>query len=180
MNSELEQHLLKFDGRAVTLLSETQTACRGVPGYLGDLAVLSFDPRANVSVAATWIIKAELDNGAKLPPDAMEYIVASLGKIRSWQAVLHLCQSVERLNLTSEQAERFIAWAKFYENHSRPFVRAWSLHARAILGQAFSEYAQEVGLALQTADVDKAASVRARARQLRKALGRPYDQPDDL
>lgn len=171
MSDELEQHLLKFDGKAVSLLSETRIACNSLPGYLDDLIALSFDPRANVADGATWILKVELDDGTRLPPDAIQCIVASLGKIRSWQAALHLCQSVEKLSLTSAQAERFVVWARTYANHTRPFVRAWSLHARVVLGHKFPALEHEASMALQAAEVDQAASVRARARQLRKNLG---------
>lgn len=171
MRDALEQHLLKFDGRAVSLLSETRIACSSLPGYLDDLAALCFDPRKYVSDGATWIIKAELDDGVKLPPDATECIVASLGRIQSWQAALHLCQSVEKLSLSPAQAKRFVDWAKTYANHSRPFVRAWSLHARVVLRHKVPEFGQEVRRDLQAAEVDKAASVRARVRQLRKTFG---------
>ncbi len=171
MNDALEQRLLDFDGNAVTLLSEARTACRRSAGYFGDLAVLSCDPRANVANGATWIIKAELDDGGTLPPDVTDRIVASLGKIQSWQAALHLLQSVEGLGLTSAQAEHFLAWAKPYANHARPFLRAWSLHARVMLGHEFAEFGHEVNVAVETAEADHAASVRARARRLRTTLG---------
>jgi len=170
MINELERQLLNFDGSAVSFLSEARTACKNSPSYLDDLVVLCFDPRPAVSDGATWILKAELNDCMNLPPELTERIIHSLCSIQSWQAALHLCQLVEKLNLTSAQADCFIEWAQTYASHSRPFLRAWSLHARVILGNRFPEYSHEAELALQAAEGDGAASVSARARQLRKLL----------
>lgn len=171
MKNALEQRLVTYDGKAVSILSEAQAASRNTPNYLYDLVRLCFDPRTTMSDGATWILKAELEAGMDLPSDRVAQIVQSLDHIQSWQAALHIFQSIEYIDVTHEQAVRILDWAKQYAPHARPFLRAWSLHARAVLGQAFPDLKHEVGIALEAAGDDPAASVRARARQLRKGLG---------
>ncbi|MBA4613418.1 hypothetical protein H1W37_17290 [Stappia taiwanensis] len=168
---DLEDGLRKFDGTAISSLSEIRAACRGRAGYLNELAAFCADARASVSAGATWLLKAELAEGVELAPEVTAQIVGALDRVVGWQAALHLCQSVEMLELTSAQAGRFLEWARGYADHARPFLRAWSLHARAILGHRFPEFEDEAAIALRTAEADAAASVRARARNLRKLLG---------
>lgn len=168
--SELERRLLEFDGKAISVLSEARAARRTDANFLDELATFSFDARSAISDGATWILKAELESGTKLPPKVLARIVGSLDKIRSWQAALHLCQSVEMFELSPKQAKPFLKWARTYANHARPFLRAWSCHARVMIGHKFPDMRNEVALALQSAEADDAASVQARARQLRKSL----------
>ncbi len=166
--SRLEQRLLEYDGIAVSIPSEARITCREEAGFQKELLNLCFDERTAVADGATWILKAELEDGWELPADLTEYLVASLEKLHSWQAILHLCQIVEFLHLTPAQATLFMKWARGYADYNRPFVRAWALHARVVLGRSFEEHRDEAEQALANAEKDPAASVRARARNLRK------------
>ncbi len=166
----LEEHLQDYDGKAVTLLSQAQVACRDAPGYLDDLIGLCADTRALISDGATWILKAELEAGQELTEPQRARLVAALGQIDSWQAALHLLQSVEMLELLEEEAAAFLSWADGHAAHARPFLRAWSLHARVVLGLRFPDLDIDPEAALSAADADQAGSVRARARQLRRRL----------
>lgn len=168
--SRLEHRLLEFDGVAVSILSEARMACREEERFHEELLKLCFDDRMAAADGATWILKAELEDGWELPADLTDFLVVSLEKLQSWQAILHICQVVEYLNLTSVQAALFTKWARGQAGHLRPFVRAWALHARVILGCSFEQHRAEAEQALVSAEKDKAASVRARARNLRKTF----------
>ena len=87
-----------------------------------------------------------------------------------WQSMLHICQSIEWIPLTHEQANRFFQWSQSLTNHSRPFLRAWSLQVLIIIGSKYDTFQEEAIRALKNAHDDKAASVRARARKLQKLL----------
>ncbi len=169
----LEQHLLEFDGKAISCLSEAQVACGDAADYLDDLIRLCADPRPLVSAGATWILKAELETGKTLPDAHRDSLVQALPGITAWQATLHLMQVVDRLILTAEQGEVLAGWARQYADHKRPFLRAWSLHARVTLAHRFPRPDNDLQALLSEADQDQVASVRARARQLRKALQLP-------
>ncbi len=167
MTSQLEAGLQEFDGKAVSVLSELRGACGATPDYLDDVIALSADDRPLIARGATWMLKAELEEGAELSPEQTGHLVKMLGSIIEWQAVLHLCQSIEGLKLNEAQAVTFASWAAGYADHQRPFLRAWSLHARTVLGRRFEALWPEADLALTRAETDPAASVRARVRQLR-------------
>lgn len=168
MTSELELRLEDFDGVAVSVLSEARAACRDAPDFISDLIRLCLDPRPNISVGATWILKAEADDGTDFPSAEIQPIIEGVDRIEHWQAKLHLCQSVERFDVTEDQAARLFRWAETLKNHSRPFVRAWSLHARVVLGARYDRLKKASLSALYAAENDEAASVRARARNLAK------------
>jgi len=167
-DDDLRTRLLEFDGVAVSILSEAQAVWRDREGFLDALVDLSFDPSGHLSDGATWILKAELEDGTELTPDRTEKLVSSLDSLTSWQSVLHICQMIERVSLSEPQAGRVIRWAQTHTGHKRPFVRAWSLHAIVVLGRAFPNYRQDAEAALAKGEADKAASVRARARRLRQ------------
>ncbi len=168
--NRLENELKKFDGVAVSLLSEARIKCRDTPDYFDELIRLSFDPRETISAGATWIIKAELEEGGTLKLNQIEKIVALLNNEMPWQSMLHICQSIEWIPLTQEQANRFFQWSQSLTNHSRPFLRVWSLHVLVIIGSKYKTFQEEAIKALKNAHDDKAASVRARARKLQKLL----------
>ena len=164
----LRSSLLEFDGVAVSILSEARARCREDDGFLDDLIVLVADPSTTVADGATWILKAELEEDAVLPPDLTEALVSALQGLTTWQSLLHVFQIVEQLDLSEAQAGRVIRRAKTFAGHKRPFLRAWSLHAVVVLGRQFHKYRQDAEAALKQAEADKAASVRARARRLRR------------
>lgn len=166
MPSGLDLHIQDFDGKNITVLAEARVACGSAPGYLEELVALCADPRASVADGATWILKAELEDGLALPQEMTARLVASLDGVQSWQARLHLCQSVEALDLSADQAETVIRWAQALSNHDRPFLRAWSLHVIVTLARRFDSHRAEAEAALAAAEADPAASVRARARRL--------------
>lgn len=168
--NNLETELKKFDGVAVSLLSEARVKCADNSDYFDELVRLSFDPKETISAGATWIIKAELEEGGSLTVGQIEKIVVSLNNEMPWQSMLHICQSIEWIPLTQEQANRFFQWSQSLTNHSRPFLRAWSLHVLVFVGSKYETFQEEVTSALKIAHEDKAASVRARARKLQKLL----------
>ncbi|MFL4470937.1 hypothetical protein ACERZ8_14000 [Tateyamaria armeniaca] len=171
MQSQLEQHIEAYDGKAVTLLSQAMQACRGHPGCLDDVVGLCFDARPLISEGATWILKAEVENGTTVPPHLVARIAGDLDRLSSWQAHLHLCQSFDHLACNAEQTAEFFAWADKLRTHARPFLRAWSLHVLVKISLEFEGFRQAAERALIAGENDQAASVRARARKLRDLVG---------
>ena len=94
----LENELKKFDGVAVSLLSEARIKCRDTPDYFDELIRLSFDPRETISAGATWIIKAELEEGGTLKLNQIEKIVALLNNEMPWQSMLHIVSRQTKLD----------------------------------------------------------------------------------
>ena len=172
MSLELEDRLLDFDGNAVSILSEARSSCHDIPGYFNELFRLCIDRRPNVSIGATWILKTEADEGAGFDTELTDQLLEALDEISSWQAKLHILQSVEAFEFNANNARQFFDWATLLTDHSRPFLRAWSLHALVMVGLKFQEFRHESRRALAVAEEDSAASVRARARRLRQIITR--------
>ena len=156
-----------YDGVATSILTETQKLCNDGPDFLEKIISLIAYPSEKISEGATWILKAEIENGAALPPDYVDLICDKLDHIQSWQAILHILQLSDKLTLTSNQAQMISCWAEKFLDHQRPFLRAWSLNALIKAMMASTANAEIIESILSRAEEDEAASVRARARKLR-------------
>lgn len=165
--SELLQALRAFDGKATTLLTEAHARLGGNPGFLAELAELIGSQEGSVSDGATWLIKTCAESGRLPGPSETGIIVSRLDDVSSWQTVLHLCQTAAHLPFTPEQARRFADWVAQFLGHDRPFLRAWSMAALQHAATHAPDLAPQARAALDRAENDRAASVRARARKIR-------------
>lgn len=168
--SDLLSRLETYDGRAVSILSEAQMANRNAPGFPGELVRLCREPHGHIADGASWILKAELETGTRLSDRDTRDLLAGLGAAPSWQTQLHLCQSVEHLDLSPAQARCVFDWARGLQRHQRPFLRAWGLNACVMMGLRFAELHEAALTALCDGETDTAASVKARARALRQRV----------
>ncbi|MDF1778390.1 MAG: hypothetical protein P1V13_20365 [Rhizobiaceae bacterium] len=165
----LERRLQDYDGVAVSILSEARIACRTAAGFQDDLIRLCCDQRPVIADGATWILKAELEAGVQLSAPLIDRLIASLDDVQSWPARLHLCQCIRHFHLSPGQAFALRLWLGPLLNHQRPFLRAWALDGLCHLPNAGQE--PEILQHLDAMETDPAASVRARARALRKMFG---------
>lgn len=169
MTTPLDTFLQVFDGADTSYLSDLRAALGQEPWFVENLVGLCGSPNETIANGATWILKAELEGGAVVSPQDTARLVAVLPKLAGWQAMLHFCQFAERLPLRDAQALHVIEWAQGLAEHDRPFLRAWALHAIITLGHSHNAPGDTLADALAKAERDPAASVRARARNLRKA-----------
>ena len=158
--------LAQFDGRATTLLGEAESAFHEQPGYRSALVQLAADAEGTVSSAATWLLKSWLEKGGAITARQTAELCSQLPGVTSWQAQLHLCQSIRFLDVTKGDADAVHRWLMPLLAHDRPFVRAWSLDALASLARQHSHLHAALAKALEHAGQDEAASVRARTRNI--------------
>ena len=166
--STLEDAFKAFDGKTTSTLSEIRAAFAGRPAVLSDLVRLAGHEEPQVSNGATWLIKDLLDDGARLSPSQTEALVGHLDAVSSWQAQLHLCQSARHLETPLHLTGIYADWLTSLLTSDRPFLRAWSMDALQHLSLRNAELAGRAAAALDAAERDPAASVRARARGWRK------------
>ncbi len=164
---DLLRALREFDGKTTSVLLDIRARFGAGDGFLADLATLIACPDGAVSDGATWLIKNSAENGVVPGGSARAAIIARLDGVTRWQAALHLCQTVEFLDLTSDEARRFATWAAEFLDHERPFLRAWSMAAFQHAAQRAPDLADPAEAALRRAEGDASASVRARARKMR-------------
>ncbi|WDI30661.1 hypothetical protein PUV54_11915 [Hyphococcus flavus] len=171
LQHELTTALEAFDGKAVTLLSETAAVHSARRGYINALMLLARHQNENVSSGATWLVKDHLDNGGRLTKAQTEKFAVVCSLANGWQAALHLCQSIAMLSFTLDDAEKTAAFVKPLLTHKRPFLRAWSLDALCALADQHNKFNAQAEKALNAASQDPSASVKARARNIAKMRG---------
>ena len=165
----LEQALARYDGKATDTLAEICTAFGDRRTFLSELVFLATHQEATVADGATWLIKVQLDDGARLTSAETEALLGHLSAITSWQAQLHICQSVRHFDVPAHLANNCADWFDALLTSDRPFLRAWSMDALQQLAQQNTELAERAAAALRDAEQDPAASVRARARKWKRA-----------
>lgn len=167
LTEQLRQRLADYDGRATTLLGEAEAALGKEPGYCDALIALAGGSDDTVAAGATWLIKNALEAGRTLDPGQTAGLIGHLPHMKAWPAQLHLCQSVRHLTISEGDAIVLADGLIPLLDHARPFVRAWALDALAQVARAHAEFGDRFVGALAKAERDEAASVRARARNLR-------------
>ena len=163
----LEAALKSYDGKATGILSEIRASFGGRPAFLAELVRLAAHDDAPVSDGATWLIKNLLEDGVRLTRSQTEDLVGRLKAMSSWQAQLHICQSVRYLEASAPLADACADWLTPLLQSDRPFLRAWSMDALHHLAVRSANLAGRAEAALDAAEQDPAASVRARARRWR-------------
>lgn len=167
----LEEVLGRCDGKATDVLAEIRATFGSQKTFLSELVPLAAHKDAIVSDGATWLIKAVLDDGGRLTDSETEALLGRLDAITSWQAQLHICQSVRHLAVPKHLASTCADWFEALRKSNRPFLRAWSMDALQELASQDVEFAGRAAAALQAAEQDPAASVRARARKWKGRTG---------
>ncbi len=169
--AQLQLRLAEFDGQSVTILSEIEAECSSQADYLDALIALVDHAAANIGAGATWLIKSALEAGQQLSEPQRKEFFRRAPSTNGWAAQLHICQSIQFLHVPADHAPALLAWLSSLQESPRPFVRAWSIDALDHLASQHPDYALEAKAALDAAEADPAASVRARARQIRKRRG---------
>lgn len=167
----LRERLAAYDGRSPTIPSEAAAQCRSAPGFLATVVQLVADEDQMVSEAATWILKNELEAGARLDRAMTDGLIAGLDRLEAWQAKLHICQGVSHLNVPKTARETLRSWLTPLLDAERPFLRAWALDALCHLPGT------RVDALLRRMAEDKSASVRARVRILQRAQPKAQVRP---
>ena len=166
----LREKLSEFDGKATTFLGEAEAAFSARQGYMDALIALLSDRQGHLASGASWLLKSQAERGGDLTPNQVNALVQRLPQIEDWSTQLHICQAIGllgRLDEVSGDAVGDLAeWLTALLDHDRAFLRAWSLDALGALAKLHAEHATVFNVALDTAQGDDAASVRARARHL--------------
>jgi len=171
MVARLRERLAAYDGRSPTIPSEAAAQCRNAPGFLATVVQLVADDDRMVSEAATWILKAELEAGARLDRAMTDSLIDQLDMMEAWQAKLHICQAVGHLDVPETARETLRSWLTPLLDAERPFLRAWALDALCHLPGTRAD------ALLRRMAEDRSASVRARVRNLRRAQPKAQVRP---
>jgi hypothetical protein len=164
----IDEAVATFDGAHVAPLGAVAADMPATPSILDHLIDLCFASGENAQIAASWLLKNYLEQGAKLAKGQNVRIADGLPQVGPWQARLHFAQSFRWIDCgDSRSAETAQILSQWFQSEHK-FLRAWACDAIWRLGQRYDPLRQ---LAIDTAlaaEADPAASVRARARNLLK------------
>lgn len=164
----LHAWLNEYDGRSVSLLSEAEALFGGRADYVDTLIELAGDIQDHIAGGATWLLKHHVESGGTLTSEQTAALLANVREARGWETLLHVCQSVRYLDVEAGLAADLVRWIEPLLSEQRPFVRAWALDALCAVAERCPVYKQQALAALEVAEKDPGASVRARARRLKK------------
>ncbi|MEM9065741.1 MAG: hypothetical protein AAGB51_09665 [Planctomycetota bacterium] len=153
------------DAQSLARLYDTEQPALGVIVEL--LREGAADP-----ISVSWMLKHALERGQQISTTESTLLISSLRDDWAWEAQLHICQCVRYIDTVPGVARSLASWIKKRLGHERPFVRAWALDALCALAEINPRYRRSAEQALSDAKTDSAASVRARARNLRKSRSR--------
>ncbi|MDJ0638334.1 MAG: hypothetical protein QNJ20_05835 [Paracoccaceae bacterium] len=157
--------VLAFDGKHVDELRfAAERVLEADGGALVELCS-SDDPLHRV--AATWIVKAVLEDGRGQTLDLGKYF-SCLKDETEWGALLHLLQSVQ---LAPKAASNHWDAVRRLLDHKKTLVAVWALDALVRIAVETGEGLEEAHRRVEAALAHEKASMRARARHLAPLLG---------
>jgi hypothetical protein len=168
IRDELEQ----FDGKHTDVLKGILSRHRPTNSLVKSLVTLVADKEPKIQTAATWLLKRLAENHVHFKPEHLMALFGSLSDLTHWISKLHVCQMLQYVAIPKD-SDRTVAW--FLDRNlwdENRFLRAWSYSGLYELARQHKKYIPYVLEELERAEADQAASVKARIRNIRKAMNK--------
>ena len=136
------------------------------------LVALVGDDDETVQTRATWMLKRLAENHVNLKAAHLIALFGSVSELTSWISKLHVCQMLQQVNIP-EESTGSVAWLleRNLMDENR-FLRAWSYSGFYELAKQHPKYIDYALEQLKRGETEKAASVKARIRNIRKAMSK--------
>jgi hypothetical protein len=161
-----------FDGKHTDVLERILSRHRRTNSLIESLVLLVADKEPRIQAGATWLLKRLAENQVQFKSEHLIALFGSLSELTHWLPKLHVCQMLQYV-VIPEESERSVAW--FLERNlcdENKFLRAWSYNGFYELAkqrQGYFDFAMEQ---IEQGEADKAASVKARVRNIRRAMNK--------
>lgn len=164
----LREAVFGFDGKHVGDLKASLDA--GLDAAKVDLLLdWCGNAEARVQVAASWLVRGVLEKGVALSkPQLLRYCTVAK-TFTYWETQLHFLQSVQFFEPDREVAKVAFEVADLLRGAKKTLVSVWAMDACVRL-QMFKGDVDAARKLINEAQAHKAASYRARARNLVKAF----------
>ncbi|MCP5072990.1 MAG: hypothetical protein GY947_06810 [Rhodobacteraceae bacterium] len=153
--------LNRFDGKTTTELKEALPLA-AEPDQAGTLMHACWSEEPRLAVAATWVVKALVESGQGGHLDMPEMFTV-LETADHWEVQLHLLQIVQ---YAPEAAVDQVAAVRRLLGAKKTLIRVWALDAFVRVAGVRGELRDEARAMIAAGLNDKAASMRARCRNL--------------
>jgi len=168
----IRDELKLFDGNHTDVLEGILSRHRPTNSFIGSLVTLVADKEQTIQTGATWLLKRLAEDNVHFKSEQLIALFGSLSELTHWLSKLHVCQMLQYVTIPKD-SDRTIAW--FLDGNlwdENRFLRAWSYSGLFELARQHKKYIPYVLEELERGEADKAASVKARIRNIRKAMNR--------
>ncbi|SRR6266446_7622762 len=168
----IREELESFDGKHTDVLERVLSRHRRTSPLIEGLVLLVVDQEPNIQTGATWLLKRLAENHVQFKQAHLIALFGSLSELAHWLAKLHVCQMLPYL-MIPKASESSLIW--FLERNlydENKFLRAWSYNGFYELARQHKEYIDYAIEQIESGETDKAASVKARIRSIRKAMNK--------
>lgn len=155
--------LADFDGKRVEGLQAVVAEGPATPEVV-EVLIDAFDGEPDTATAASWLVRAYLEQGLDLDPRATTRLISRVAALPDGFARLHVCQAVRHLDVPTAAAPRLAHFLRACADSRNTYLRAWAPDAFARLALQHAAFGDEARRRVAAALNDDAASVRARAR----------------
>jgi hypothetical protein len=162
----IKSALKEWDGKSAADIKAIYDIYQTELNFVNDIVELSFI--CDYENAATWLLKAWLEDGNQLKQSQIKTICCSLNQLQHWQAKLHLLQCIPYMPIAEAENETLHTFLRMTLTHQNKFVRAWSYNGFYELSKSYPQYKTETKQYFELAMRDEAPSVKARIRNIMK------------
>ena len=164
--------LRSYDGKRVAPFRAVAEAVRRAPeSAVPQLLALAASDEAALQVGATWVVKYLAERGDPPRGDAARRLIDLLERPGEPDAILHLLQTLPHVEIPADRREALGRALRRLIRSRRAFIRAWAYNGLGVLATADPALRREVRTLFGAAEATESASVRARIRHARVALG---------
>jgi hypothetical protein len=168
----LRDELELFDGRHTDVLERILSGSRQTNSLIRNLVLLVADKEPKIQTGATWLLRRLAENHVPFKTEHLIALFGSLSELTHWIPKLHVCQMLPHVAIPTG-SECSVVW--FLERNlfdENKFLRAWSYNGFWELARQHPEHVDRAMEQIDCGETDKAASVKARIRKIRKAMSK--------
>lgn len=165
---EIVSALESFDGKRTVVLEQLNDQLPRTERVMAELLAVAEHDEDRFQVGATWILKKWSDEGEPLVAKSVATFVRILKQAVCWEVRLHLLQMLVSLDIPKRSQSALLKKLRDLLSDQNKLIRAWAVSVWVAIADQNEILRQEAIERLEQLEVDEAASVRARVRQLRK------------
>jgi hypothetical protein len=173
MNRVLAMELEQLNGLPASAFETFLAEHPPSRAMIDDLVLLLTADETRIHRQVTALLKRLPEKEVRFTNEQRRAIFDSLAEVNDWESKLHLCQILQHVRIP-KGSEAKVAW--FLERRlaePNKFLRAWAYSGFYELAKQHREYRQLALDQLDRGEREQSAAVKARIRNIRKAMKGP-------
>jgi hypothetical protein len=140
------------------------------PSFINQLVLLVADDDPQIQIRATWLLKRLAEEKATFKTAHLIAVFDSVSTLVHWEARLHICQMLQHITIPTGCEKKLAGFLARCADEDNRFVRAWAYSGFYELAKQHPKYREYAMEQLDRGDSEKSAAVKARIRNIRKAM----------